>query len=419
MPDSSIFRKAALDRLASPEQLNTLMKVTDVKGWLALLGCGVLLTSALAWGLFGSVPTKVQASGILIHSAGLADVVGLGAGQVTSIEVDVGDYVHTGQVIAHLAQPELSEQISGLQAQLRELQLGYQKSKALGTQDVRLRSVASAQQQSTLSSTIASTAQRKHELEERLEAQKRLYEKGLVTKETLLTTQEALRTAESSMHGMRADIQQVAVGRLSAVRANDVELRQNELGIKQTERQIHALEQKLEQNSSVLSKYDGRVVEVRAMVGDVLAAGLPIVSLERSAEQGGLEALLYLDSRPAKLIKPGMRVEISPSVARRERYGVLIGRVRAVEDFPSTRRGMMRVLHNEQLVETFLTETQGAPTAVRARLTVDRNTPSGYRWSSRRGPSLKLSSGTRCTAALTTSSQRPITLLFPILEASL
>jgi HlyD family secretion protein len=419
MAEGNIFRQAALDRLASPEQLHTLMKVTDVKGWLALVGCGVLLASALVWGILGSIPTKVQASGILIHSAGLADVVGLGAGQVTSIEVDVGDFVRKGQVIAHLAQPELKEEIAGLNAQLRELQLGFEKSKQLEGQDSRLRAAASAQEQSTLKSTIASTEQRKRELQERLDAQKRLYDKGLVTKEALQTTQEALRSAESSMHGMRADIQQVAVGRMSAVRANAAETRQGELRIKETERQIHALEQRLEQSSQVTSTYDGRVVEVRAMIGDLLGPGQPIMSLERTSEAGGLEALLYIDSRQGKLLRRGMRVEVSPSVARRERYGVLLGEVRSVEDFPSTRRGMMRVLHNEQLVDSFLAETQGVPIAVRARLRLDPSTASGYRWSSRRGPNLKLTSGTRCTAALTTATQKPISLLFPILERGL
>jgi HlyD family secretion protein len=417
MAEGDLFRQAALDRLASPEQLHTLMKVTDAKGWLALLGCGVLLASALCWGVFGSVPTKLQASGILIHSAGLADVVGLGAGQVTSIDVDAGDFVRKGQVIAHLGQPEIEQELAGLRARLTELQLGYETSKQLESQDVRLRAAATAQEQSTLKSTIAATEQRKRELEQKLEAQKRLYEKGLVTKEALLGTQEALRTAESSMSGMHANIQQVAVTRLSAVRANEVELRQNRSQIAETERGIAALQQRLEQNSRVQSPYDGRVVELRAMAGDVIGPGQPIVNLERTAERGELEALLYIDSRHGKLIKPGMRVEISPSLTRRERYGVLLGQVRAVEDFPSTRRGMLRVLHNEQLVDTFLAETQGVPTAMRASLRIDRSTPSGYAWSSRRGPSLQLSSGTRCSAAVITAAQSPISLLFPTFEA--
>jgi HlyD family secretion protein len=419
MAEGDLYRQAALDRLASPEQLHTLMKVTDAKGWLGLLGCGVLLASALAWGVLGSVPTKLQASGILIHSAGLADVVGLGAGQVTSIDVDAGDFVRKGQVIAHLGQPEIEQELAGLRARLTELQLGYETSKQLESQDVRLRAAATAQEQSTLKSTIAATEQRKHELEEKLASQQRLYEKGLVTKEALLGTQEALRTAEASVSSMHASIQQVAVNRLSAVRANEVELRQNRTQIADTERSIAALQQRLEQSSRVQSPYDGRVVELRAMAGDLIAPGQPIVSLERTAEKGDLEALLYVDSRHGKLVKPGMRVEITPSLTRRERYGVLLGQVRAVEDFPSTRRGMLRVLHNDQLVDTFLAETQGVPTAMRASLRLDRSTPSGYAWSSRRGPSLQLSSGTRCSAAVITAAQSPISLLFPTFEAGL
>jgi HlyD family secretion protein len=125
--------------------------------------------------------------------------------------------------------------------------------------------------------------------------------------------------------------------------------------------------------------------------------------------------LLYVDSRQGKLIEPGMEVQIVPSVIRKERDGVLIGRVRRVEAFPSTRQGMMRVLHNEQLVDSFLVETRGTPIALRAELIQD-DTPSGYRWSSGTGPEVVLTSGTRTTAHVTTKSQRPIALVFPALD---
>jgi HlyD family secretion protein len=362
------------------------------------------------------VPTKIQASGILIHSGGLADVVAVSSGQVTSLEVDAGDFVHKGQVIAHLAQRELQDQIAGLQTQLAELKAGFAHNRAQGSRDVQMRSALSSQEQSTLKSSIAATEQKKRDLEERLASQQRLYEKGLVTKDALQTTQQAMRSAESTMAGMRADIQRAASERFSAESQTDAQLQEGTLRMNETVRQIKLLEQRLEQDSRVVSTHEGRVVELRAMVGDMLEPGLPIISLERSSDAGGLEALLYVDSRQGKLIKPGMEVQISPSIVRRERFGVALGQVRAVEDFPSTRRGMLRVLHNEQLVDAFLGETAGAPIAVRASLRIDPATPSGYRWSSRKGPNLKLTSGTRCSAALTVSRQRPIALVFPILD---
>jgi HlyD family secretion protein len=415
----SLYRQQALERLASPEQLDTLMQIKDARSWLALCGCGIVIASALAWGLSGSVPTKQAASGILIYSEGLADVASVATGQITAIEVDAGDRVQKGQLIARVAQPGLQAELSGLRAQRRELQLAYEKGRELEGQDVQLRGAATAQARTALTAAIASTRQRARELQERSAAQQRLYERGLVTKETLLATQDALRTAQSSLQSMSTDLQQLEVARLAAARVNDVERRQNEAKVQDSERQIQLVEQRLQEYSRIVSAYDGRVVEVRALVGDVIEPGQPVVSIERSADRGTLEALLYVDSRQGKRIKPGMRVEISPTTARRERYGVLRGQVRAVEAFPSTRRGMVRVLHNEQLVDTFLGETQGVPTALRVRLLLDPSSASGYRWSSRRGSTLRLSSGTRCTASVITGTQRPLTLLFPTFEAVL
>ena len=44
-----LFRKAALDKLASPERLDVLMHVTSPKGWAALMMMGVILSSAVVW----------------------------------------------------------------------------------------------------------------------------------------------------------------------------------------------------------------------------------------------------------------------------------------------------------------------------------------------------------------------------------
>jgi HlyD family secretion protein len=414
--DNKVFRQAALDRLASPEQLHTLMRVTDAKGWLALAGCVLLVGTAVAWGFLGSVPSKLQASGILIHSGGLADVVAVGSGQITALEVDVGDTVKKGQVVAHVAQPELKEQLAGLKARHAELQANYQKAKQAGGRDVSLRMQASSQAVQNLQMAIQANEQRTRELEERLEKQTRLHEKGLVTNDALDSTRESLRAARVSMQTMRADKERLAVDDFSAKRMNEAALMSETMQVQETERQIKLLEENLQQNSRVVSTHEGRVVEVRAMTGDLIQPGMPIVSLERTGDKASLEALLYVDSKEGKILSPGMEVQIEPTIVRKERHGVLIGAVRAVESFPSTRQGMMRVLKNEQLVQSFLAETAGTPIAVRAELIREPTTASGFRWSSGGGPDLVLTSGTRCLAQVTTRTQRPIALVLPALD---
>lgn len=63
-----IFRKKALEKLASPEQLDQLMAITTPRGWLILLGLGSLLAMVVVWSVFATIPTTVSGDGILIAS---------------------------------------------------------------------------------------------------------------------------------------------------------------------------------------------------------------------------------------------------------------------------------------------------------------------------------------------------------------
>jgi len=416
MPRADMFRQAALDRLSSPEQLDALIPVTGARGWMALGGCFVLLAAAVAWGFLGHVPTRLEASGIFLRSGGLADVVALGAGQISALNVEVGDRVERGQVIAEVAQPELAEQIKVLRGRAEQLKANLQKARAAGGRDVGLRMEASLSQRHNLEAGVAAADARARALREKLDSQTRLYDKGLLTKESVDQTREALRGAEVAMDGMRSDMRPIAADSFSLARANEATLTGGSLQVEDAERELRLLEQKLESNSRVVSTQDGRVIELRAAVGDVIVPGRPIVSLERGGERGAIEALLYVDSRQGKAVRPGMEVQIAPSTVRKERYGLLSGRVRSVESFPSTRQGLMRVLRNEQLVDAFLAETAGTPIAVRADLTVQADTPTGFRWSSGRGPDVVLSSGTRIVGYVTTRTQRPVELLLPSLD---
>lgn len=67
--DHPLFRKKALEKLQSPEQLNMLMTVTSPRGWVALLALSILVISAAVWAIFGSVQATVSGRGVLIAKA--------------------------------------------------------------------------------------------------------------------------------------------------------------------------------------------------------------------------------------------------------------------------------------------------------------------------------------------------------------
>jgi len=99
-----IFRAASLERLSSPERLDELMQVTNLRGWISLLAFWGVIAVAVVWGFYGSIPTVVKGQGILIKDGGIQIVESPAGGQVSELYVQAGAYVLQDQVIARIFQ---------------------------------------------------------------------------------------------------------------------------------------------------------------------------------------------------------------------------------------------------------------------------------------------------------------------------
>jgi hypothetical protein len=99
---SAIFRKVALDRLSSPEQLDLLMRVTSPRSWLAFLGLAILVATAVYWGIFGYIPLQQSAPAALITTGGIKNIVGVDNGQLYAWHVEPGQIVTKNQIIAEI-----------------------------------------------------------------------------------------------------------------------------------------------------------------------------------------------------------------------------------------------------------------------------------------------------------------------------
>ena len=164
--------------------------------------------------------------------------------------------------------------------------------------------------------------------------------------------------------------------------------------------------------AQVLSPYSGVVDSLQAYEGQYLAPGAPIVTVEAIDEP--LMATLYLPDEVGKKVKPGQQVQIIPATVNVEEYGYLQGRVVFVAVLPSTPESMAAVLQNDFLVQQF---SAGGPTLrVQARLIEEPANPSGYAWSSSKGPDMEISTGTACSARIVLSEDPPITYAFPALK---
>lgn len=61
--DKQLFRKASIDRVSSPEQLNDYIRVSNPGVWMILAAVIVLLIGVCVWGIFGRLETKIAAAG--------------------------------------------------------------------------------------------------------------------------------------------------------------------------------------------------------------------------------------------------------------------------------------------------------------------------------------------------------------------
>jgi HlyD family secretion protein len=188
-----------------------------------------------------------------------------------------------------------------------------------------------------------------------------------------------------------------------------------EAAIRDLEIELRERQARLAETARVVAPRAGRVLELLVDHGDVVSPGTALLNLEVVSQE--LMAVLFVPASAGKRVQPGMVARVSPSTVKREEYGSMLGKVVWVAEFPSTQRGMTRQLGNEALVTRLMKE--GPPIQVNVALQRDPATPTGYRWSSSRGPNVKISSGTLAAGSIIVREERPIGLLIPGLRERL
>jgi HlyD family secretion protein len=404
-----IFRKVALERLSSPEQLDQLLQVTNPRGWLALGALGAVLLASLAWAVLGSIPTEAGGEGILLRQGGVTSLVAAEQGQVEEVLVAVGDRIEKGQVVARVRQGELIRQIQDSRDKLAGERAEYADLLRYAGEQERLRDRGLAQQRANLEQSIRSLEKEVGLARDQVSAQRDLLKDGLVTKQTFLSSEQHLNDAQDRLAGARLELNGLELKRLDSAQQVEQQLETRQAQIRDLELELRERQARLGESARVVSSHSGRVLEVLADRGDVVAPGTPILNLELLSQD--LEAVLFIPASAGKKVQRGMRVRVSPSTVKREEYGSMLGKVVWVAEFPSTQKGMMKMLGNEALVEKLMQE--GPPIQVNVALDRDAATPTGYRWSSSTGPSLSISSGTLASGAVIVREERPIRLILP------
>ncbi|HXW15702.1 MAG TPA: NHLP bacteriocin system secretion protein [Terriglobia bacterium] len=413
--DSSIFRKASLERLSSPEQLDVIIRVTGAKRWIALAGLFLLLGVAIVWGYTGTIDTKVSGEGVIVRAGTVLNVVTSGAGLVTSISVNLGAQVKANQVVAKVSEAEILERIHLAREAVDDARAERQRNHLLRQQGANLQVEALARDRTNAQREIQESQEQAKIAVEQIAVDDQLLSKGLITRQQKLQDQQKLVGINGQIESLQAKIKRIEADQYTArtdPQRFDEEMKAR---VEELERSLTGLEQELEINSSVISPYDGQVIELKAVPGSMVAAGAPILAIQ--PQGNALEVLVYVSSLQAKAVAPGMEAEIAPSTVKREEFGFMRGDIVYVGEFPASFDALMRNFQNETLVRSIM--AGGPVTELRVTLESDPKTHSGFHWSSSRGPAITITSGTLCMAQVITRQQSPVSLLFPFLKDKL
>jgi len=415
---NKLFRSVAMDRLSSPEQLDQVLQVTTPKGWLALLTLGGLIIVALIWGVFGSIPTKVQGTGIFISGEGVKDISAPVDGEVTIVYVSPGDMVSRGQMVARIAQPQLITEISQTRTRISEIENIKEQTRSFIQNEMALQAEHNTREINRIDREIANLEEQMESLHERKENQEMLLQEGLITRHQFLSTRDKIKSLEQKITQLSNEKMQLPLRTLQLQEEQEQRVRELEMQISDVKRELQALEERLEESSKVYSPHSGYILEVPVTEGTLISPGTRIASLELAGEAvEELVGVLYVSAEKGKLVQPGMQAHLTPTTVRAEEDGSMLGLVTSAGDFPATRENMMRTIRNELLVEQLA--AAGSPIEVLVSPIPSPDTFSGYKWTSAGGPRQTIHSGTMTLGSVIVDDQAPITLVIPWLKKNI
>lgn len=414
MAAPGFFRKAALEKLSTPEKLDQLITITGTRAWLSLSTIAIAIVAALLWAFAGKVKTKVDIMGVLLGGE-VHNVVATSQGQIVELEIKLGDYVKKDDVVAVIDQPDLKKQIEASRESIGERQLELQHLKNFSSKDAGIQEELIEQRKKSINQQIESLKGNQQFLNQQLLTEKDLLDKGLTTRPQVVNYEQQLESTANQIEGLKSELVSLSSQELK----NNFSL-QREAGLirqqlAQERRRLELLESQYEKTTKVRSPFNGEVIEVLNNSGSIVGMGTPLLKLKDESEQSdNIRAVMYVPSQDGKKLKRGMTALVVPTTVRPQEFGFIEAEVTYVSEFPVTQQGMMASMKNDQLVNGLL--ALGAPFEVHVELKKDDSSYSGYDWTSKGGPEIRINSGTSCFGKVTTQEQPPIALVIPALK---
>lgn len=412
---AGIFRKSSLARLSSPEQLDTLITVTSPRNWMAVICIGAVIGCAIAWGVLGRIPVKVDTAGILISSGGNINVSSVVSGKVSDVRVDVGDKVKQGDVMVIVGSDGLVDEIGKNEEIINELENLHPYSdwknisvskELLELQQLGLQIQSASKAARNAGEAMEEYRKRMEKCESDVRAIRNNSSADSSAADNALEASRLEYKAKKMEYETAAEEESILAAKFNASKnANLTDLKKSNDGLRKD----------IKEQYNIVAPYDGDVSGVAVTKGSLIGQGTAVATVAKSgSDVKKLEAVFYVPVSDGKKLSEGMEVKIYPSTVQKEEYGYMKATITEVPEYPVSGNKVLNTLGNQALAQELT--GQGTPLEVHAELTADANTVSGFAWSGRKGKSVAVQNGTLCQASVVVEEKRPISMVIPILK---
>lgn len=399
-----LFRKAALDKLSSPERLDVLMQVTSPKGWLALATVGAILAAIIVWSVVGTIQERLDGQGMII--SGLREIKATGAGVIDEFTLTQGGLVKVGDRIATLKREDVEANVSA--SDTNAAQIAQAANVTVATNNATIEGYRN--QIRTTQDEITRTRAQLAKAEEEVALRTASFKAGLSTRIQVTQTEQQAESIRAKIPSLEGQIQGLSA-QIAALQQQSNAARNQAAAAGVTRKTTQRVAQSQLQLTAEVS---GKIIELRVTKGEAVQVGQTIAVIEPSDSR--IQTVVYFDSRTARQIRPGMEAQISPTEIKREEFGYIKGKVIEVGAAPVTVQKMQADLANGSLAQELYGKV--APIEIRAEL-LTKKTPSGFEWSTSEGPPFAIAANSRINVAVVVDRKKPYTLVLPMIKSAI
>jgi HlyD family secretion protein len=402
-PASGPQKIAAID----VDQLGALSHLTFPRAWAAVLTLAVLIAGLVVWSFVGIIYTHVSGLGIALPRSGnLQRIETNGAGPVARVFIRPGQRVKAGDKLILLDQVVVSQQVASARKDVQIAQaVRDQRAAALNAQTAAMAASTEAQiaalnaKITSLNGAIAFRTRYLADLRSELG-------QGYTTRSAVEQARLDLVQSQLDLKQAQNQIQQANIQQSEAVANAAKELAQLDDNVLKAQETLASNEAQLNLASGVVAPFDGLIVSVSTVPGDVVTIGQPVATI--APEVSGLEVVAFFQVGDGKRIQPGAAALIAFDSVDPDVYGTAVGKVTDVSQVPASPETLMNLLGNPNIIKQLTGDF--APLVARVALAGE---PGPIQFSSGLVPPVAITAGTTARLSVTVERDHPVAFVIP------